>query len=78
MSALANKDTSFDEAFKHIEEFKKWATVKNVFLNEMQVDNWTEAEQKFPCHAKKEKLLKFKLSKSKSMPMEFMVRKHGG
>ncbi len=64
---------SFDEAVGVIEELKSWGTTRDLFLQETHVKTWAEAEEKFPFYAKRDRLLQFKVQRSKSVPQEFKV-----
>ena len=73
LNALANGELSFTEATRKIEQLKSWKCTRDTFLKEVKVSTWEEAQQKFPRHAKKDALVKFKLKSDKELPQEFKV-----
>ena len=72
LSGLSALDISMDEASKLIENIKHWSAMESLFLKEVNVDTWEEAERRFPKYANREKLLQFKV-KDKTMSKEFKV-----
>ncbi len=67
-TALANRELSFGDATKKVEELKSWKRTRDTFLKEVKVPTWEEAQQRFPRYANKGALIKFNLKSEKDLP----------
>lgn len=67
---------AFSEAETASEELKAFTTTRDVFLKEMQLETWAEAESAFPDTDVMAELKKIRVQKGKSPPKSFNVSSH--
>lgn len=73
LTSLVNKEISFNEAMGRIGEAKSWKATKEVFLKEVNAETWQEAEEQYPCHTQKQRLLEFNIKPQQAVSETFKV-----
>jgi hypothetical protein len=73
LSELTKCEISMDEANTKIKHLKSWRITKALFLKELKLQSWEDAQQQFPLFADKNKLMKFDIKKEDDLPQTFKV-----
>ena len=73
MGEILDKRLSLAEAGIKIKEEKTWNRTKEAFCQEVHVETWEDAQELYPLHSQREKLMEFPVSSHQDVSPQFKV-----